>query len=955
LEIIIPEVEQSEVEQVKDIIRRQGALEFRILANRRTSDHKSRIERAEASPAAEVVDTGPDGRKVVAKWVAAGGDVDARENNVVRQSRDGKTMEVLVLMDPFDVTGQYLHRASEGVGPAGDKAIDFLFNSQGSQRFGALTGKNIPDPHSGVEQRLGIVLDNTLISAPNLKSQIREQGQITGINNEREIKTIIDVLNAGSLPTALNKTPIQEQRISAQLGADTIRQGSFAMLIASAVVLVFMVFYYHFAGLVADGAVILNLVLVIALMILIKAAFTLPGLAGLVLTVGMAVDANVLIYERMREEQQRGASLRMSIRNGFSRAMSTIIDSNVTTIATGVVLYAIGTDQIKGFAVTLILGLLVSMFTAVYVARVVFDIAERKRWITRLSMLQWFKESNIDFVGYMKPASILSIIVIGGGLIGVIARGKDLLDIDFTGGSAVQIAFHEDKPQDVAKVREAVAELPDVTVSTIGTKNLEFKIDTSERDLNVVRSQLKKSFGHDLLTYSMSFGEMKPYQLEKVESAAESEKSATPKAEEEPGKTPQEEPKSEAPSNEAKPAAPATEPAKEEKPAPDSVMRFPAGSLQPRDLGLIAAVFGQADAAEDKPAENAAKDSATPKGSTPATAEDPSAPTATEATQAAEPKAEQPATDKPADAAPAADQPVQQPASDIGTSVELTFPEKINYTTLHDRIRTQLANRNLAGTHFELTNPEYTLGSDLRHESWTLNLMLPENTTRELLTSMKTELAEEPVFPAANEIGGKVAGKTQLQAIYAVLASLVIIVLYVWVRFQNLMFGFASVLALVHDVLVAIGFLALSYWMANNLGMEALLVDPFKVSLAVVAALLTIVGFSINDTIVIFDRIREIRGKSPELTGPMINRAVNETLSRTFITSGTVFLATLILYVMGGPGIHPFAYTMLIGVISGTYSTVFVAAPILLWLKPAGEVASSRTPSKSETVGSGRS
>jgi SecD/SecF fusion protein len=147
-------------------------------------------------------------------------------------------------------------------------------------------------------------------------------------------------------------------------------------------------------------------------------------------------------------------------------------------------------------------------------------------------------------------------------------------------------------------------------------------------------------------------------------------------------------------------------------------------------------------------------------------------------------------------------------------------------------------------------------------------------------------------------------------------------------------FGFAAVLALVHDVLIAVGFLALSYWMSNDLGMTAILIDPFKISLAVVAALLTIVGFSINDTIVIFDRIREIRGKSPELTGDMINRAINETLSRTFITSGTLLIATFILYLFGGMGIHPFAFTMLVGVISGTYSTVFIAAPILVRFFP---------------------
>jgi SecD/SecF fusion protein len=160
---------------------------------------------------------------------------------------------------------------------------------------------------------------------------------------------------------------------------------------------------------------------------------------------------------------------------------------------------------------------------------------------------------------------------------------------------------------------------------------------------------------------------------------------------------------------------------------------------------------------------------------------------------------------------------------------------------------------------------------------------------------------------------------------------MLMIVIYVWVRFQNVVFGLAAVVALVHDVLVAIAFLAASYYLAPYLGFVQ--VEPFKISLAVVAALLTIVGFSINDTIVIFDRIREVRGKSPELTADMINLSINQTLSRTILTSGTVLIATAILYFVGGAGIHAFAYTMLIGVIAGTYSTVYIAAPILLWLK----------------------
>jgi SecD/SecF fusion protein len=178
-----------------------------------------------------------------------------------------------------------------------------------------------------------------------------------------------------------------------------------------------------------------------------------------------------------------------------------------------------------------------------------------------------------------------------------------------------------------------------------------------------------------------------------------------------------------------------------------------------------------------------------------------------------------------------------------------------------------------------------------------------------------------------------VAGNTQWLALEALVASMVMIVIYVWIRFQSIMFGFAAVLALIHDVVVTVGFLALSYWLAPYFGWA--MVDPFKISLAVVAALLTIVGYSINDTIVIFDRIREIRGKNPDLTEKMINDSVNQTLGRTLLTSGTVLIGTLILYFVGGEGIHPFAFAMLVGLISGTYSTVYIASPVLLWLKKA--------------------
>jgi SecD/SecF fusion protein len=178
-------------------------------------------------------------------------------------------------------------------------------------------------------------------------------------------------------------------------------------------------------------------------------------------------------------------------------------------------------------------------------------------------------------------------------------------------------------------------------------------------------------------------------------------------------------------------------------------------------------------------------------------------------------------------------------------------------------------------------------------------------------------------------------------AIYAILASMVMIVVYVWVRFQNIVFGLAAVVALVHDVLVTVGAIGLSYYVAPWFGWA--MVDPFKISLDVVAALLTIVGFSINDTIVIFDRIREIKGKSPEVTRDMVNKAVNQTLGRTILTTGTVLIVTLILYIWGGQEIHPFAFAMLVGLVSGTYSTVYIAAPLVLWLrKPGGSRGRAR-------------
>ena len=229
-----------------------------------------------------------------------------------------------------------------------------------------------------------------------------------------------------------------------------------------------------------------------------------------------------------------------------------------------------------------------------------------------------------------------------------------------------------------------------------------------------------------------------------------------------------------------------------------------------------------------------------------------------------------------------------------------------------------------------IIEPQANLTKEELDKQWLVTIGLPQDAADNLVKEVKDQLDDKPIWISASTIGGKVAGKTQETAIAALLASLVGIVIYIWVRFQKIVFGFAAVIALLHDVLITLGAIALSAWFAGALGF--LLVDEFRISLPVVAAFLTIIGYSLNDTIVVFDRIREVRGKSPDLTLEMVNTSINQTLSRTILTSLTTLLVVVILYAIGGQGIHGFAFALIIGVMVGTYSSIFVASPALLMM-----------------------
>jgi SecD/SecF fusion protein len=272
----------------------------------------------------------------------------------------------------------------------------------------------------------------------------------------------------------------------------------------------------------------------------------------------------------------------------------------------------------------------------------------------------------------------------------------------------------------------------------------------------------------------------------------------------------------------------------------------------------------------------------------------------------------------------------------------------VSYAALREWLQKFLVEAGHEGIQPALSNPNFRPGSSARFKEWDVRLAeINPEATKTVLDRLQTEMASTPLFPMANKIGGRVSETMQQNALLAVFVSLVSVVIYLWLRFQKVSYGMAAAIAVAHDVLVTIGVMALSAYVIRAVpGLASLLqLEAFQINLTIVAALLTIIGYSLNDTIVTFDRLREIKGKSPQLTPQMVNASVNQCLSRTILTALTVFMTVVILYFFGGEGIHSFAFAFLVGVIAGTYSTVYIAAPVLLWLSgttAAAEVDSPR-------------
>ena len=575
-----------------------------------------------------------------------------------------------------DLTGKYIKRAYVTREQLTNKPqINFELDTEGADIFAKITTEW--QPKGNKRYQLAIVLDGELASAPEIRGPITGgSGVISGGQSGYDLKEALELANVLENPLEAPIKILDQRSVDPSLGKDSIRSGIYSCVYGTLGVAVFMMFFYFFAGAVANFALMLNVVITMGVMCAFGSTLTLPGIAGLVLSIGMAVDANVLIFERIREELAAGKTLKGALAAGYDRAFGTILDSHVTTLISAGILYYLGTGPIQGFGVTLTIGVAASLFTALLVTRLVFDFMIHKQWMTSIKMMPIMRLTKVDFMAWAKPAFVLSAVLILSGVgYGAFGRGHKMLGVDFAGGDALTLSFKE-KVDDVDKLRTAIGKLG------VGEPTIQY--------------QKPVAGGRETLRILAAYDSGK-----KVEEALKKE-------------------------------------------------------------------FPQAD--------------------------------------------------------------------------------------------------------FQVLGTE--------------------------------------------KVGPSVGREIQESAVVALFLAMLGILVYVALRYE-FSFAVAAVLATAHDFLFTLAIFSFA-------GLE--------LSSTAVAAFLTIIGYSINDKIVILDRIREdlklgVRGSFREI----INLALNQTLSRTLITGGSVILATLSLFIFGGSVIKDFAFTFLVGIFAGTYSSIYIACAVLLW------------------------
>ena len=684
---------------------------------------------------------------------------DIPEGTEIRYHNDDGTALAnswYVIRSPVLLSGDRIKNARETQGNTSfEIVVSMSFDSPGSRKFGELTTNH-------VGELLAILLDGKIQSAPRINEPILGgNAQISGDFTFEEAQYLANILKAGAFPVGVKIA--EERTVGPTLGQEAIDDGVRAAVIGMGVVLIFMLIYYRFSGIVAIIALAFNMLIILGALAGFGAALTLPGLAGLVLTIGMAVDANVLIFERIREELRTGKTVWSAIQTGYQKAFWTILDANVTTLAVAAVLYHFGTGPIKGFAITLGIGIFASMFTAIVVTREIYGWVLGGRNVERLSIgREVIRNTTISFLSRSRMGFTVSAILIIIGVVSLVLQNGPSFGIDFRGGVKTYAKFNRPvtQPELSAKLTE------------LGYERSKIQVDASKQEASID------------IGYSKEF---------------ESQRVVVPLV---------------------------------------------------ADPGDATAQSIQVSAAQER---------------------------------------------------------VRfQP----GDAIQLIEGEH--------RLRNEISEvmEGEDTTTFALVDE---IGADLTQAA---QIQVQASVGQILTGALLQGDGDWKAVPRAvsvNEVGPSVGKDLKWAALWSVIWSIVILLFYISWRFE-FRFAIGAIAALIHDVLI-------------TLGVFSVLVK--EINLPTVAAFLTIIGYSLNDTIVVFDRIRE---NSTLLKGTdfaeVINRSINQSLSRTVVTSLTTLFVVLVIFLQTAAGqeINTFALALIVGVIVGTYSSIFIASPIIhLW------------------------
>ena len=821
--------------------------------------------------------------------------------------------------------------------------VGFRLSSPAAPRFAELTRK-LSKEYGTENGRLAVFVNGKFESAPSVKDVITHSGIVTfGDTGDiedayKKQNELLIALRSGALQTPI--TFESEIKTGPAIGEDSLRRGILSLLLGALFVLLFMLVYYLAAGLIANVALILNLIIVLGALCGFQATFTLPGFAGLILTIGMAVDANILIFERIREEKAAGKALRGAVKAGYDRAFGTILDSNITTLIIGIILWWQGTGPIRGFAITLSVGILASLFTALFVGKVIFTILVNVKAFKEVKMQYWIRRPNIPFMKLSKVPLTISLILIAGGVGLLIARGSSLLGIDFLGGAQYQINL--DRAITIEDARSRLADiLPEGTAPEVqsvqpplgeeqpGQGSYGFVIRfpqllldriaenekiSSESDPSVVishverllRDRFEKDFppkGLEVSIEESRFGRI-DFDLVPAEGIPRTRlEDSVARVLKENGYT--------------------DDRFSFRKPAGGKMLKVSLNTeYQGRELQSIL----------DRIKEGLDKDDAL----------------------GAEAYKFVNVTDLNADPTPVVViyviVEVPPHFSDAQAKEFLNrIPGVVTHTIRSNTTREtegsatggykvikveQVPGENLkkysneGGKKYQKFRTETECRDNFQTAVQMLTTILSKNLPEEEIVLSDDTKTRPVIAPGgigqALAITGSVAKELRYKGFTAFILAIAGIILYVWFRFRQFRFSVAAVVALMHDVLITIGILAL---------LDSLPFFTIKFELPVVAALLTIVGYSINDSIVVFDRIRENMGlhRDERYFIQNLDNSINQTLTRTVWTSLTTFTVVLCLALLGGDMIRGFAITMCIGVLVGTYSSIFIASPVVVW------------------------